>query len=136
MKCVCVAGARGGAGDLVDGKVVAGALKASLHEHIGGITVPINGTAFEFVHAAGGAGDRGLVSGWKPKPACWAAQGEITVPNVTKYGMSLGLPGPVNVSSCEFANSSMAGWCFISDWVSIDWLATNSHPFQVDISVD
>ena len=30
----------------------------------------------------------------------------------------------------------MAGWCFISHWVSIDWLATNSHPFEVDISVD
>ena len=89
--CICVGRACGRAGDLVDGKVVAGTLEASLHKHVGGITVPVNGTAFKFVHAAGGTGDRGFIDGWKTESTCWAAQGEIAVPEIAKYGRGFGV---------------------------------------------
>ena len=136
MKGVCAAGACGRAGYLVDGENVAGTLESLLHEHVGGVTVPVYGTTFEFVHAARGADDRGFVSGWESEPACWAADGQISITNVTIYGVGLGWAGPVDVSSREFAQSSMAGGGFVSDWVAKTWLAADSHPFEVDISVD
>ena len=136
VKGVCVAGACGRAGNLIDGEIVAGTLEALLHEHVGGVTVPVYGTAFKFVYAASGAGDRSFVSGRETEPACWAAQGEVAVANVAIYGMGLGWARPVDVTSSEFAESSVAGGCFVSDWVAEAWLATDSHPFEVYISVD
>ena len=136
VKDVCVAGACGRADDLIDGEIIAGNLEAVLHEHVGGATIPVFDAAFEVVHTAGGAGDRRFVSGWETEPACWAARREIMVADVTIYGMGFALAGPVNVSSRELTELSVASWCLVSDWVPKTWLATKSHPFEVYISVD
>ncbi len=133
---VCVAGAGGCAGDLVDGEIVAGALEAALHEDGGGVTVPVYGAAFEFVHAPGGAGDGGFVGGWEIEPACWTAEREVAVANVAVEGVRLGWAGPVDGSQGEFADSSVHGGALVTDWVAKAWLAGNGYPFVVDISVD
>ena len=134
VKGVYDAGACDRAGDLVDGEIIAGTLETLLQEHVGWVTVPVYGTAFKFVYRPVAPVIRGFVSRRETEPAYWAAHREIAVANVTIYGMGLGWAGPVDVSSSEFTESSVAGGCFVSDWVAEVWLATNSHPFKVYIS--
>lgn len=136
VKGVCAAGACDRAGDLVDGKTIAEALETLLHEHVGGATVPVYGTTFEFVHAAIGADDKGFISGRETEEACWAAHGEVVLENVAIYDMGFGWTREVNVSSSEFAESSEGRECFVSDRVAKAWLATHSNIFDVYPSID
>ncbi len=106
---VCVAGAGGCAGDLVDGDIVAGALEAALHEDGGGGAVP-------YMAPPSNLFMRPVAPGMESVPLGWA--------------------GLVDGSQGEFADSSVHGGALVADWVAKAWFATDGHPFVVDISVD